>query len=86
MQPNATRITDDERGVSPVVGVVLMVSITVLLASVVGVFVMDLGSGMGTTPQASFTYDGTAVVMNGGTNVPASELTVTIDGSPLGNS
>lgn len=33
------------RGVSPVVGVILMVAITVILAAVIGTFVLDLGQG-----------------------------------------
>jgi len=36
--------TDDERAVSPVIGVILMVAITVILAAVIGAFVLDLGS------------------------------------------
>ncbi len=49
----------DERGVSPVIGVILMIAITVLLATVVGGFVLNFGDQLGdTTPQAtiSFTY------------------------------
>lgn len=33
-----------DRGVAPVVGVILMVAITVILAAVTGIFVVDLGS------------------------------------------
>ena len=49
----------DERGVSPVIGVILMIAITVLLATVVGGFLLNFGDQLGdTTPQAtiSFTY------------------------------
>ncbi|WP_310732464.1 type IV pilin N-terminal domain-containing protein [Halostella litorea] len=35
----------DDRAVSPVIGVILMVAITVILAAVIGAFVLDLGSG-----------------------------------------
>ena len=34
---------DDERAVSPVIGVILMVAITVILAGVIATFVIDLG-------------------------------------------
>jgi flagellin-like protein len=45
---------DDERAVSPVIGVILMVAITVILAAVIGTFVLDLGQSAGqTAPQAS---------------------------------
>ncbi|MFC6989309.1 type IV pilin [Haloplanus sp. GCM10025708] len=50
-------ITDD-RAVSPVIGVILMVAITVILAAVIGTFVLGLGQQVQqTTPQASFTFD-----------------------------
>ncbi len=43
---------DDDRGVSPVIGAILMVAITVILAAVIGAFVLDLGSQLGSTgPQ-----------------------------------
>ena len=35
-----------QRGVSPVIGVILMVAITVILAAVIATFVLDLGSGV----------------------------------------
>ncbi|MFP8957158.1 type IV pilin [Natrialbaceae archaeon A-CW3] len=45
--------TEDEstsRGVSPVIGVILMVAITVILAAVIAAFVLDLGSTTGSEP------------------------------------
>lgn len=43
----------DERGVSPVIGVILMVAITVILAAVLGSFALGLGDQIGaSTPQA----------------------------------
>jgi flagellin-like protein len=47
--------TDDE-AVSPVIGVILMVAITVILAAVIGTFVLGIGSSQGKAPQASFDY------------------------------
>ena len=47
---------DLERGVSPVIGVILMVSITVILAAVIGVFVLDFGSDLSVNTQASVTF------------------------------
>jgi flagellin-like protein len=50
-------LTDDS-AVSPVIGVILMVAITVILAAVVGSFVLGLPSEAETTvPQASFDFE-----------------------------
>ncbi|ELY46186.1 type IV pilin [Natronorubrum tibetense] len=38
---------EEERAVSPVIGVILMVAITVILAAVIAAFVLDLGDNMG---------------------------------------
>ncbi|MCL9818417.1 type IV pilin [Natronocalculus amylovorans] len=46
---------DDDRAVSPVIGTILMIAITVILAAVVGTFVLGFGdSAAETTPSASF--------------------------------
>ncbi|MDZ7730259.1 MAG: type IV pilin N-terminal domain-containing protein [Natrialbaceae archaeon] len=37
--------SEEERAVSPVIGVILMVAITVILAAVIAAFVMDIGPG-----------------------------------------
>ncbi|GGL33880.1 hypothetical protein GCM10009037_16860 [Halarchaeum grantii] len=48
----------DDRAVSPVIGVILMVAITVILAAVIGTFVLGLGNQVGNNaPQATFDYD-----------------------------
>ncbi|SIS14695.1 type IV pilin [Natronorubrum thiooxidans] len=39
--------SEEERAVSPVIGVILMVAITVILAAVIAAFVLDLGDNMG---------------------------------------
>ncbi|MEF8885577.1 MAG: type IV pilin N-terminal domain-containing protein, partial [Haloarculaceae archaeon] len=49
--------TDDD-AVSPVIGVILMVAITVILAAVIATFVLGLGDQVSNTaPQASFGFD-----------------------------
>ena len=49
--------TDDD-AVSPVIGVILMVAITVILAAVIASFVLGLGnSATNTNPQASFSFE-----------------------------
>jgi len=42
----------DERAVSPVIGVILMVEITVILAAVIAAFVLDMGSNQSSPAQA----------------------------------
>lgn len=42
----------DERAVSPVIGVILMVAITVILAAVIAAFVLDLGDSVDQEAQA----------------------------------
>jgi len=52
------QLFDDDRAVSPVIGVILMVAITVILAAVIGTFVLGLGDQVQQqTPQASFGFD-----------------------------
>jgi len=53
-----SKLFDDDRAVSPVIGVILMVAITVILAAVIGTFVLGLGDQVqSTTPSASFGFD-----------------------------
>jgi flagellin-like protein len=52
------KLLDDDDAVSPVIGVILMVAITVILAAVIATFVLGLGEQVSeTAPQASFTFD-----------------------------
>jgi len=49
---------NDDDAVSPVIGVILMVAITVILAAVIATFVLGLGEQVSSTaPQAQFTFD-----------------------------
>ena len=48
----------DDDAVSPVIGVILMVAITVILAAVIGTFVLGLGEQVqSNSPNAQFTFD-----------------------------
>jgi len=49
--------SEDERAVSPVIGVILMVAITVILAAVIAAFVLDLGQSTGANAQAGISFD-----------------------------
>ncbi|AFK20142.1 type IV pilin [Haloferax mediterranei ATCC 33500] len=54
---NFKQLLADDDAVSPVIGVILMVAITVILAAVIGTFVLGLGDQVGdTAPQASFSF------------------------------
>jgi len=48
---------ESERAVSPVIGVILMVAITVILAAVIGAFVIGIGEDQEVQPTASFNFD-----------------------------
>jgi len=62
------QLFDDDRAVSPVIGVILMVAITVILAAVIGTFVLGLGDQVQqTTPRASIGFDAGTLSANDGT-------------------
>ena len=71
----------DDDAVSPVIGVILMVAITVILAAVIGTFVLGLGGQVqDTAPNAQFTFsqDGSLTMTHdGGQNVMTSNIKVT---------
>ncbi|WP_136600820.1 type IV pilin [Salinigranum halophilum] len=55
---NFKQLFTEDRAVSPVIGVILMVAITVILAAVIGTFVLGLGDQVSeSAPQAQFTFD-----------------------------
>jgi flagellin-like protein len=61
------------RAVSPVIGVILMVAITVILAAVIGAFVLEIGDQQETAPSTSFSTEQYRVLScwnyyNGGAN------------------
>ncbi|MEM1672252.1 MAG: type IV pilin N-terminal domain-containing protein [Archaeoglobaceae archaeon] len=62
----------DEKGVSPVIGVILMVAITVILAAVIASFVFGMGSTVKRTYNVAFTA----------TKVSANEVAITFMGGP----
>jgi len=53
---NIKDLFSDDRAVSPVIGVILMVAITVILAAVIGTFVLGLGDSLSQSPPSA-TYD-----------------------------
>jgi flagellin-like protein len=85
----------DDEAVSPVIGVILMVAITVILAAVIGTFVLGLGDQVqSTSPQASFNFEFNAnggsaesvvVTHDGGDSIPNARLEVSAGGNPIYN-
>ena len=79
------RCDGSDRAVSPVIGVILMVAITVILAAVIGTFVLDLGQSAGNrAPSASLAVEADAgsdhlnVSHMGGDSLDASDTKVII--------
>jgi flagellin-like protein len=62
----------DDRAVSPVIGVILMVAITVILAAVIGTFVLGLGENVESNPSAGISVNSsngvTLVSLSGNTD------------------
>lgn len=78
------QLFDDDQAVSPVIGVILMVAITVILAAVIGTFVLGLGDQVqNSAPNANFEfeysgggpYDAT-ITHTGGDTIDGSQIEV----------
>ena len=84
MKPSNPFNTND-RAVSPVIGVILMVAITVILAAVIGTFVLGLGDSLGDSqPTAQLNIEAGSgsnitVTHNGGDPIQGDEVQV-VDG------
>lgn len=74
----------DQRGVSPVIGVILMVAVTVTLAAVVSTLVLGLNNDVEANPQASFGFDYSNTTLEitheGGSTLDISRVDVLIGG------
>jgi len=69
-------LLQDDDAVSPVIGVILMVAITVILAAVIATFVLGLGDSLSNqAPQASFTCnDSNGLLHDGGDAIDGGNL------------
>jgi flagellin-like protein len=75
------QLLTEDRAVSPVIGVILMVAITVILAAVIGTFVLGLGDQVSdSAPQASMSFEfndtGVNITHEGGETLERSTLNV----------
>jgi len=83
------QLLNDDDAVSPVIGVILMVAITVILAAVIATFVLGLGDNLSNTaPQASFNFEGSGnassdvtITHAGGASIVSDRLSITAGGS-----
>lgn len=80
--------SDDERAVSPVIGVILMVAITVILAAVIAAFVLDMGDLDGSAPSAQFEWNTdsssiTSVTHTSGDDIDLTAVSVNVDGGSV---
>ncbi|MFC6974730.1 type IV pilin [Halomicroarcula sp. GCM10025709] len=84
---NATNLFTDDDAVSPVIGVILMVAVTVILATVIASAVLGLGQTRSATmPQASLSVsvtdgDNVTVAHDGGDSIAIERVSVTTTGS-----
>lgn len=92
VESNQTIAERTDRAVSPVIGVILMVAITVILAAVIGTFVLDIGQSAGqTAPQASLSVSANTVTNNitishsGGDALDSSKTRVVIENASSGS-
>ncbi|MDB9295817.1 type IV pilin N-terminal domain-containing protein [Halorubrum ezzemoulense] len=60
----SNQFNGEDRAVSPVIGVILMVAITVILAAVIGTFVLGLGDQIGGSATAGVAVDGDSVTLS----------------------
>jgi len=84
-----TGLFADENAVSPVIGVILIVAITVILSAIVGSFALGLGESQDTAPQSSWKTDYTdgspdelILTHESGDPMDPDRLYVIISGSP----
>ncbi|MWG36244.1 type IV pilin [Halomarina oriensis] len=91
MQKIKSMLNADDRAVSPVIGVILMVAITVILAAVIASLTLGLGDSAQTAPTAKFDFDQGAASGSGdadvtvthasGASIDADRITVTYSGA-----
>lgn len=75
----------NNKAVSPVIGVILMVAITVILAAIIGVVVLDFGGDISESPPSSTfsmsVSENTATITHeGGETVDGDSISILIDG------
>lgn len=76
---------DNDRAVSPVIGVALLIAVAVILAAVIGAVVLGVGTGGAEVPQATLTADNDSNELvlshDGGEPLVADQIRVEVNGS-----
>ncbi|MFB6160091.1 MAG: type IV pilin [Haloferacaceae archaeon] len=63
------RLLTEDRAVAPVIAVILLVAIVVVLAAVIGTYVLGVGESVDAAPQAKFTFDAVPAATGTGQDV-----------------
>jgi len=86
---NVNELFTDDNAVSPVIGVILMVAITVILAAVIGAFVLNIGGSQQSAPQATIEFTNTSsgieVAHQSGDPLSGNQVTVKAENENNGN-
>ena len=82
------KLRENEEAVSPVIGVILMVAITVILAAVIAAFVFGMGSSVQTTKVVSISSkivdEKIVLTVNGGVDLSTIQhLKITVDSTDV---
>lgn len=79
------QLRDSDRGVMPVIGVILLVAVTVILAGIIGAFVLEWGGNVKSAPpqsklvlSADLSEDNITVEHHGGDPIPVDEIELTV--------
>lgn len=77
MERKKRNLKQDEQAVSPVVGVIMLIAITVVIAAVVAAFAYGIIGGVKKAPNAAFVIEGTTrssenitIIHHGGDTIP----------------
>jgi flagellin-like protein len=86
MKAKIKAMLDDDRGVSPVIGVILMVAITFILAAVIGTFVLGLGDSLQQAPQSTLNAEAAndsavTITHSGGDTLESGTYNVSVGGA-----
>jgi len=85
MHQKIQKLANNDRAVSPVIGVILMVAITVILAAVIAVFVLGLGGSTEAAPTASVVCENGTLTHNGGDTLNNESLSLSDSGELEGS-
>ena len=80
MKREVRYMNKDERGVSPVVGTILLIAITVILAGTIGFFAMQQGTPEA-APTVSLSIEDETLYHNGGDTLASANTEISLNGT-----